>query len=120
MKLLGWLLAILLLAGCGKDQPKNSPEPLDVSAIQACATFEGVMAHFDTLPEEDLRSQMLDMWNDAQVSQTTGIRLSARELMAAVFGHLTSRIESTVKDMRTACAGRASPYPTLESNDRRG
>jgi hypothetical protein len=120
MRVLGWALTILLLAGCGQARTDEGPKPLDASATRACAIFEDLMARFDTLPEDDLRSQMVDMWNDAQLSQTTGIRLSARELMAAVFGHLSSRIDSTVKDMRTACAGRASPYPTLESNDRRG
>jgi hypothetical protein len=117
MRVLGWVLALILSAGCGDGHVDTGPEPLDAAATRACATFESLMDHFDSLPEDELRSQMLEMWDNAQISHTTGIRLSARELLAAVFGHLTSRIDSTVKDMRTACAGRASPYPTLESND---
>jgi hypothetical protein len=117
MRMLGWVLALTIAAGCGGGHVDSGPEPLDTAATRACATFESLMGHFDSLPQDEFRSQMLKMWDDAQISHTTGIRLSARELLAAVFGHLTSRIDSTVKDMRTACAGRASPYPTLESND---
>ena len=117
MRVLGGILALILLTGCGGGHVDDGPEPLDAPATRACATFESIMARFDSLTEDSRRSQMIDMWGDAQISHTTGIRLSARELLAAVFGHLTSRIDSTVKDMRTACAGRASPYPTLESND---
>jgi hypothetical protein len=117
MRVLLGVLALILLAGCGGGHVATGPEPLDAAATRACATFESLKDHFDSLAEDELRSQMLDMWGDAQISQTTGIRLSARELLAAVFGHLDSRIDSTVKDMRRACAGRASPYPTLESND---
>jgi hypothetical protein len=119
MRVLGWVLVIALLAGCGQDQADNSPEALDQKAKVACTTFENLMAEYDTATRDQIRSQMLTIWDNAQFSQTTGIRLSARELMAAMLGNLDSRIPSTVKDMRTACAGRASPYLTLESNDHR-
>jgi hypothetical protein len=120
MRVLGWVLVVSFLAGCGQDHTDKAPEPLDQKAIGACSTFENLMVDFDSASADEIRSQMLEIWDNAQFSQTTGIRLSARELMVAVFGNLDSRVPSTVKDMRTACAGLASPYPTLESNDRRG
>ena len=120
MRALGWVLVVSLLAGCKHDQADSAPEPLDQKAKVACGTFENLMAEYGSASEDEIRSQMIEIWDNAQFSQTTGIRLSARELMVAVFGNVDSRVPSTVKDMRTACAGRASPYPTLESNDRRG
>lgn len=120
MRMLWAVLAMLLLAGCGDRSKSAAPEPLDQQAARACESFEGVVARLDTLNEDQLRSQLLEMWGDAQLSHTPGIRLSARELLAAILGHLDSRVDSTIKDMRVACAGRASPYPTLESNDTRG
>ena len=120
MRVLAWVLVLFLLVGCGQDQAETAPEPLDQKAKVACSTFEHMMADYDSASRDEIRSQMIEIWDNAQFSQTTGIRLSARELMVAVFGNLDSRVASTVEDMRTACAGRASPYPTLESNDRRG
>jgi hypothetical protein len=120
MRALAGVLVVSLVAGCQQDQAHRAPEALDQKAKVACGTFENLMAEYDSASEDEIRSLMIQIWDNAQFSQTTGIRLSARELMVAVFGNLDSRVPSTVRDMRTACAGRASPYPTLESNDRRG
>jgi hypothetical protein len=113
-----WFLAlVIVLSGCGGKSTDDRPKPLDEEAVRACAVFEDLMADFDSLGEAEIRDQTLEMWEDAQVSQTTGIRLSAREFVSAVFENLTSRMPSTVKEMRVACAGRASPHRTIESND---
>lgn len=119
MKGLGWVLTILLIPGCG-EPADDGPEPLDVEAKRACAVFERLIADYDTLSEDEIRDLTLEMWEDAQVSLTTGIRRTAREFLSSVFVDLPSRFDSTVKDFREACAGRASPYPNLGSNDQRG
>jgi hypothetical protein len=113
-----WFLALtMLLHACTDRVSDTGPKPLDKEALRACAVFEDLMGDFDSLSEAEVRDQTLEMWEDAQISQTTGIRLSAREFVAAVFEDLTSRMPSTVKEMRVACAGRASPHRTIESND---
>jgi len=119
MKALGWVLTILLLPGCG-EREDIGPGSLDEEAIRACAVFEELMADYDGLSEDEIRALTLEMWEDAQVSQTTGIRRTAREFLSVVFVDLPSRFDSAVEDLREACAGRASPYPNLGSNDQRG
>jgi hypothetical protein len=119
MKALGWVLTILLLPGCG-ERKDIGPGSLDEEAIRTCAVFEDLIADYDTLTEAEIRDLTLQMWEDAQVSQTTGIRRTAREFLSVVFVDLPSRFYSAVKDLREACAGRASPYPNLGSNDQRG
>lgn len=119
MRVLGWVLTILLTPGCG-EPAANGPKPLDQEAKRSCAVFERLMDDYDTLSEDEIRDLTLEMWEDAQASQTTGIRRTAREFLSVVFVDLPSRLDSTVKDFREACAGRASPYPNLGSNDERG
>jgi hypothetical protein len=113
MKALGSLLVILLLTGCGEPED-DGPTPLDPAATRACATFERLVVDYDTLAEEEIRTLTLEMWKDAQVSQTTGIRTTARDLVRVVFEELPSRFDYAVKNSREACAGRASPQPVIE------
>jgi hypothetical protein len=116
-----WFLALLIvLSACGDDPTSDGPKPLDEEATRACAVFEDLIADYDSLTEPEIRDRTLKMWEDAQISHTTGIRRTAREFLSAVFVDLPSRFDSTVRDFREACAGRASPYPNLGSNDRRG
>jgi hypothetical protein len=116
-----WFLALMiLLAGCSDRDSDAGPIPLDEEATRACAVFEHLIADYDNLSEDDRRDLTLEMWEDAQISQTTGIRRTAREFVSVVFVDLPSRFDSTVEDLREACSGRASPYPNLGSNDQRG
>jgi hypothetical protein len=116
-----WFLALLvLLPGCGGRDSNAGPEPLDEEATRACVVFEDLIADYDSLTEAEIRDRTLEMWEDAQISQTTGIRRTAREFLSVVFVDLPSRFDSTVKDLREACEGKASPYPNLGSNDQRG
>jgi len=57
-----WLLVLaLLVAACGRGETENATEPLDGQAKLACATFESLFADFDSLSEDDIRSQMIEI-----------------------------------------------------------
>lgn len=113
MKALGLLFSILLLTGCGEPED-NGPRSLDPPARRACAVFERLIADYDALTEGEIRTLTLEMWRDAQVSQTTGIRATARDFVRVVFEKLDSRFDYAVRNSREACAGRASPQPVVE------
>jgi hypothetical protein len=114
MKALGWVLAtLLLLTGCGEPEDEG-PRPLDPPAKRACAAFDRLIPDYDTLSEKEIRDLTLETWENAQVSQTIGIRRTGRDFVRVVFEELPSRFDYAVKNMREACAGRASPAPDIE------
>ena len=61
MRVLGSILTMALVAGCGNGGKEKGPEQLDAPATRACAAFEGLVAELDSLPEDEVRSQMLEM-----------------------------------------------------------
>lgn len=111
MRVLGWVVTILLLPSCG-DQGQTTPQnELDEPANLACASFSDLAPQMDTLPEKPLHRRLFDVWDNAQLSRTPGIKRSVRELLTAVIGGFPSRIPLLVSEMRQACAGRTSPEP---------
>lgn len=115
MKFMAVCLVVWLTA-CS-EPTKDTPEPLDRPAKQACDAFEELAAGFDTLDEEERRNLVFEMWETAQFSTTTGIRRIGREVLNVVITDRKLIREVTFRDMRQACEGRASPYRTIGSND---
>ena len=115
MRLLAALLGVSLVACSGPAE--DAPEPLDESARLACAPFEELASKYDSLDEDQRAVLAWEVWNNAQFSETTGIRRIGRLVLDVIIENKASVVEITFDDMRQACEGRASPYRTLNSND---
>jgi hypothetical protein len=110
--------AFLVLAlGACSDAAQDTPEPLDRWATLACADFYELTADYDSLDEDERRDLLFEMWDNAQFSETTGIRRIGRHVLDVVIEEKESLREVTFSDMRQACEGRASPYRVIGSND---
>jgi hypothetical protein len=108
-------LALALATCSGPD--KDAPEPLDRRAKAACQAFDEIAADYDDLTEDERRDLAFAMWDNAQRSETTGIRRIGQLVLNVVIEDKEAIREITFGDMRKACEGRASPYRTLGSND---
>ena len=112
------VLLVLGLPACS-EPAENAPEPLDDRAELACAAFEEVAAGYDGLDEDSRRDLVFSMWDDAQLSETTGIRRIGQQVLNVVIEDKETIRAVTFRDMRQACEGRASPYRSIGSNDER-
>jgi hypothetical protein len=111
-----WILAlVLILPACAKEA--NEPFPLDAKGSLACASFEELDRNFEALGGAERRNLTWEMWANAQFSETPGIRRIGREVVFVVIEKFEVRREVVFRDMTQACAGRASPYPDVGSND---
>jgi hypothetical protein len=117
MRLLAACLVVATLAACGSEPDEKTPEPLDQRAKVACAAFDKLAAHFKSLDEDERRTLVIEMWNSAQLSETTGIRRIGRKVFELISEERVSARARTFGEMRLACGGLASPYSTIGSND---
>ena len=117
MRLQAAWLVVAMLTACGSEPEGNTPEPLDQRARVACAAFDKLSATYGTLGEDKRRGLVIEMWNNAQLSQTTGIRRIGRKVFEVVSEENDVLRPRAFDEMRRACKGLASPYSTIGSND---
>jgi hypothetical protein len=117
MRFLGACLVIAMLTACGSEHDEKRPEPLDQRAKIACAAFDELAATFKSLNEDERRALVIEMWNSAQLSETTGIRRVGRKVFELVSEERVAARAKTFDEMHLACKGLASPYRTIGSND---
>ena len=117
MRLLAACLVVATLTACGSEPEGNTPEPLDQRAEVACAAFDKLAANYGSLDEDERRNLVIEMWDSAQFSETTGIRRIGRKVFGVVAEENDVLRPRAFDEMRLACRGMASPYRTIGSND---
>jgi hypothetical protein len=117
MRLLAACLVLATLTPCSSEPEANTPEPLDQRAKVACAAFDELAADYGSLDEDERRNLVIEMWNSAQLSETTGIRRIGRKVFGVVAEENEVLRAKAFDEMRLACRGLASPYRTIGSND---
>ena len=85
------LSSLVACAGPAED----APEPLDESAKLACAPFEELASKYDSLDEDQRAVLAWEVWNNAQFSETTGIRRIGRLVLDVIIENKASVVEIT-------------------------
>jgi hypothetical protein len=117
VRLVAASLVVILFTACGSEREGGTPEPLDERANVACAAFDQLATEYESLDKQKRRDLVFEMWDEAQFSETTGIRRIGRKVVEVVSAGRVAARAKVFDDMRLACRGLASPYRTIGSND---
>jgi hypothetical protein len=84
MRVVGAMLAILLVAGCTRSNDARPTDRMDASARVACADYARLLAdlsHGLVNKDAELRSRLMDINREASESQTPGIASGATAML---------------------------------------
>lgn len=105
-----FILAVTLATACTSSSSSPSPSSYDASADLACTHFQNIVSDYTDgiLTRDELRTKMVEVESDARNSDTPGVALAAKEVLAGLTARDYDRAAEGVTRLTRAClAGRS-------------